>query len=326
MQIGVDVSGSFAAGAGFEPTVSAAAIGASGTFGEIANWTVDALKRWGLDHKLSELHAKELFADKVREVCQMLGARDDLRLAAVITDSQLLRSPQAVARHREQQRALAEKTRARTEEGRQRRESVLASLENPKLKGAAYALAATLPVLATSALQQALCYFRTDADRADMTIIEMLIDQEPARTVEYTSNTLLPTIGGDPRFSLTVPDQWREPPIHPLLARATHPDGDGLQPQELLSAIEFVDSKTHPCVQVADIAASVVRRRVLDPLNTEDRENFDLLQPLLLGAKGQAFEVFTISPLRPDQVSMYSHLHGPQPQWWLTPVPTPRNA
>jgi hypothetical protein len=34
MQIGVDVSGGFAADAGFEPTVSAAAIGANGTFGE----------------------------------------------------------------------------------------------------------------------------------------------------------------------------------------------------------------------------------------------------------------------------------------------------
>jgi hypothetical protein len=320
MQIGVDVSGSFDMGEGFEPTVSAAAIAASGTFEEIDRWTADALKRWGLDHKLGELHAKELFAEKVREACEMLSSRDDVRLAAVITDSQLLRSTEAVARHRERQRKLAEQTQAKTEEGRKRRAAVLALLGDPKLKGPAYALAATLPVLAASALQQALCYFRRDVDRPDMASIELLIDQEAARTAEYTVNSLLPAIGGDARFSLTVPDQWRQDPIHPLLARAAHPDGDGLRPQELLSRIEFVESEPNPCVQVADIAASVVRRRLLDPLNEQDRENFDLLQPLLVGGEGRAFEVFTIAPLRPDQESMYRHLHGSQPDWWLTPI------
>jgi hypothetical protein len=319
MKIGVDASGVFVMGEGFKPTVTAAAIGAASTFEEIERWTAGALERWGLGHKLSELHAKELFADKVREVCQMLSAREDLRLAAVVTDSQLLRSAAAVARHRERQQALAEETRAMTEEGRRRRAAVLALLDDPKLRDAAYAFGATLPVLVTLALQQALCYFRRDLNRADMATIDLLIDKEPARTVKYTSDTLLPTIGGDPRFSLTVPDQWREPPMHPLLIRARHPDGDGLQPQELLSTIEYVDSKDHPCVQIADIAASVVRRRILDPLSVEDRENFELLQPLLAGAEGRSFEFFSISPLREDQVSMYSHLHGLEPDWWLTP-------
>lgn len=318
MQIGVDVSGTFEMGEGFEPTVTAAAIGAASTFAEIGRWTADALERWGLAHKLRELHAKELFANKVREVCHMLAARDDLRLAAVVTDSQLLRSAAAVARRRELQRARAEEARPETEDGRRRRDAVLALLDDPKLRDAAYAFGTTLPVVATLALQQALCYFRTDADRPDMTSIELLVDEEPARTVEYTSDTLLPTIGGDPRFSLTLDQRWRKPPMHPLLLRALHPDRDGLQPQELLSTIEYVDSSYHPCIQVADVAASVVRRRILDPMDSGDRENFELLKPLLAGADGRSFEVFSVSPLRVDQVSMYAHLHSSEPRWWLS--------
>ena len=318
MKIGVDASGTFAMGEGFEPTVTAAAIGSTSTFEEIAGWTRDTLKRWG-EHKLTELHAKELSAGKFHEVCDMLGSRDDLRLAAVITDSQLMRSAAAVARHRERQRELAEATRATTDEGHRRRAAVLALLDDPKLRGPAYAFGATLPVLVVLALQQALVRFRRDADRDDMTTIELLVDSAPARTVEYTSGALLPIIGGDPRFTLLVPKEWSDEPMHPLLLRANHPDGEGLRPQELLSAIEYVDSKEHACVQVADIAAAVVRRRILDPSNAEWRASFDLLQPLLAGADGCCFEIFSISPLREDQVSMYSHLHGSQPPWWLAP-------
>jgi hypothetical protein len=321
MQIGVDASGDFAMGDGFEPTVTAAAIASTATFAEIADWTADALERWSLDRKLSELHAKELFADKVREVCEMLSQRNDLRLAAVVTDSPLLRSSAAVARHRERQREVATNTSVTTQDGARRREAVLTLLDDPKFRGAAYAFGATLPMRVVLALQQSFGYFCGSTYREEMAGIRLLVDQEPARTVEYTSDTLLPTIGGDERFSLTVPDEWREPPIHPLLLRARHPDGDGLRPQELVSTMAFVESKHHTCIQVADIAASVVRRRIADPTNPNDRENFELLQPLLAGAKGHSFEFFTIAPLRADQASMYSHLHGSEPEWWLGRLP-----
>jgi hypothetical protein len=317
MQIGVDASGDFAMGDGFEPTVTAAAVGSTAAFAEISDWTAEALERWGLDHKLSELHAKELFADKVREVCEMLSQRNDLRLAAVVTDSQLLGSPAAVSGHRERQRKVATNTPAITEDGARRRDAVIELLDDPKFRGAAYAFGATLPVLVVLALQQSFCYFRGNTYRDEMATINLLIDEEPARTVKYTSETLQATIGGDERFSLIVPDEWREPPIHPLLFRARHPDGDGLRPQELLNSIEYVESKHHACIQVADIAASVVRRRIVDPANPDDRENFELLQPLLAGVEGHSFEFFSTGRLREDQTSMYSHLHGSEPEWWL---------
>jgi hypothetical protein len=317
MQIGVDVSGAFSASPGFEPTVTAAAIGSETTFAEIDSWTTETLRRWGLARKLRELHAKELRTAKVGEVCEMLSERDDVRLAAVVTDSQLLRSPAAIARHRERQLEIAERPMACTVEGARRQQRTLELLSDPRFKGPAYAFGATLPILVVLALQQAFCYFRRAADRDDMAEIELMIDREPARTVEYTSDTLLPTIGGDGRFGLIVPDQWREPPVHPLLHRAAHDDGDGLRPQELLTKIDYVESEDQPCVQVADIVASVVRRRILNPMDETDRTNFDLLQPLLTGEGGRVFEFFTIAPLRNDQTSMYSHLHGSEPAWWL---------
>jgi hypothetical protein len=272
MQLGVDASGGFSMGDGFEPTVIAASITPDAACDEIADWTADALSRWGLADKLTELHGKELFADKVNEVCRMLSGRGDLRISAVVTDSQLLCSPAAVERHRARQRARAIEARALTSEGTRRQAAVLALLDDTKFRGAAYAFGATLPLVVVGALQQAFCYFRARDWREDMTEIQLLIDKEPARTVEYTSDTLLPTIGGDSRFRLTIPDEWREPPPHPLLLRAIHIDGDGLQPQELISSMEYIDSKHYPCVQVADIAAYVIRRRIADPANEQNRE------------------------------------------------------
>ncbi len=57
---------------------------------------------------------------------------------------------------------------------------------------------------------------------------------------------------------------------------------------------------------------------ILDPMNSGDRENFELLTPLLAGADGRSFEIFSVSPLRADQVSMYAHLHSSEPRWWLS--------
>jgi len=131
-------------GEGFEPTVIAAAIGSDATCDELVDWTADALSRWGLASKLAELHGSELFADKVNETCQMLSGRSDLRLAAVVTDSQLLCSSAAVERHRTRQRARALEARALTEEGARRQAAVLALLDDPKFRGAAYAFGATL--------------------------------------------------------------------------------------------------------------------------------------------------------------------------------------
>ena len=191
MQIGVDASGDFAMGDGFEPTVTAAAVGSTAAFAEISDWTAEALERWGLDHKLSELHAKELFADKVpRGLRDAQPARRSSarcgrdRLAAARVPSSCFWSPRASAKGRHEH---AGNYRRRSSPSR--RGDRVARRSKVQERGAAYAFGATLPVLVVLALQQSFCYFRGNTYRDEMATIDLLIDEEPARTVGYERNT-----------------------------------------------------------------------------------------------------------------------------------------
>ena len=168
VDVGIDTSGKFLTGEPYEPTVVAAAVASRATFDEIGHWIRAALERWGIADRLHELHAKKLRADEKLEVCKMLAERGDVRLAAVVTDTLLLGSPAALAKHRERQLALALEGRPITVDGKQRRMDLLTLLGDPTLSDGEYGLAAMLPLVITSAVQQALCFFRGDEHRADM--------------------------------------------------------------------------------------------------------------------------------------------------------------
>jgi hypothetical protein len=59
--------------------------------------------------------------------------------------------------------------------------------------------------------------------------------------------SLLPVLGGDERFRVITPAHWREDPMHPLLAQALHPDGDGYYPQRLVGdTIAWTSSHDEP--------------------------------------------------------------------------------
>jgi hypothetical protein len=321
VEIGVDTSGKFLTGEPYEPTVVAAAVGTATTFAEIGAWTTDALTRWGLADKFDELHAKKLHSHEKLEICKMLADRGDVRLAAVATDTLLLGSAAALAKHRERQLAVAREVRPTTAEGAKRRADLLELLENEALADGEYALAAILPLVTTRVVQQALCFFRSSQYRGDMSAFTVLVDEEAAPTMRYGDVSLLPSIGGDDRFSWRLPLEWRDEPVHPLLARALHPDGDGLMPQTVLDDMTWVSSNAHPCVQVADVAAWVLRRAIAQPAERETREMFELIKPLLAGEHGVTFELFSVPRLRDDQLALYAHLQrGTQPAWWLTPV------
>ena len=149
----------------------------------------------------------------------------------------------------------------------------------------------------------------------------MRVDEETDPAVRYGGGALLPTLGGDERFHFTSPLHWRDEPVHPLLARAVHPDGDGFWPQLLFDDVQWVSSSSEPAVQVADILAWVLARRINFPSEPEPARCFDLLAPLMDGPRGLRFELFAIPPIRDDQAAMYRHLqHGEQPDWWLEPL------
>lgn len=321
MLIGVDTSGKFEFGA-YEPTVVAAAVAPEETARELAQWTTDALQRWGRAGTLSELHAQELGWPERREVCEMLAARDDLRLAAVVTDSLLLRSPAALRRHRERQIEKIELLPSpTTQRGRDLRERALELLRGEQLTDGDYALIAVLPMIAMAAAQRAVAFFAADADRHLIEELKLHVDKEAAVTVRYGNDSLFPVLSGDPRFRLRLPAHWREDPRHPLLKRALALDGDGLVATELFSEFAWVDSHAYPLVQVADVVAWVLRRTLKNPAEAAPAELFSMLKPLLAGEGGATFELFSIGPIPPELRALYAHLQGgAQPPWWLEPA------
>lgn len=154
-----------------------------------------------------------------------------------------------------------------------------------------------------------------------MSSIRVLINEEGAPTMRYADASLLPSVGGDDRFSWRTPVHWRDEPVHPLIQAARHPDGDGLAPQALLGDMRWVSSEQHPCVQVADVAAWVLRRVTAHPGEQASASLFELLKPLHAGEGGRTFDFFSIAALSEDQRAMYAHLQeGVEPPWWLESV------
>lgn len=86
-----------------------------------------------MSDRLDELHAKKLRAHEKLEVCEMLAARGDVRLAAVVTDTLLLGSAAALAKHRERQLDIARSLRGSTDGGKQRRADLLTFLADEAL-------------------------------------------------------------------------------------------------------------------------------------------------------------------------------------------------
>jgi hypothetical protein len=239
VRIGIDTSGKFSTGPEFESTVVAAAVGTDDAFAEVGAWTVAALDRWGLAHKLDELHAKKLWAAEKLEICQMLADRGDGQLAAVATDPGLLGSSEAVSRHRSRQRERALETRPTTAAGQDRHDALLQLLDDETLHDDEYLLVACLPLVLTDLAQRAFAFFAHDDHRTDMDRFILRIDEEAAPTMRYSDASLLPTLGGDDRFFFRFPTSWRDSPVHPLLKRIQHLDGDGVMPQERFNDVDW---------------------------------------------------------------------------------------
>lgn len=103
------------------------------------------------------------------------------------------------------------------------------------------------------ALQRGVASMADDRHGRTTARAHVQIDQERLPTIRYASASLLPSLGGDERFQLRWPPAWRDPPTHPLLARAMHRDGDGTLPQELFDDVAFVDSTTSIAIQLARV-------------------------------------------------------------------------
>jgi hypothetical protein len=326
--IGLDACGNFAPTpntAGFESSAVAAATVPPGARVDISAWTRQRLAAWGLE-ETGELHAAELDWDQRREVCAMLGGRGDVYAAVIVTSNLLLRSEEAVTAHRARQCELAEASAAAaaTADGRRRGQRAVRLLSGSRvgqsrLNDREYALAAMVPLAVMGAAQRAFCFYAGDEWRPAMDELSLAMDDETPATVRYVSESLLPVIAGDERFRVVTPQHWRDDPVHPLLARTLHPDGEGYRAQGLLGdKIAWVRSHDEPAVQVADFAAWVVCRTITRPEERIARECFELLRPVLVGEGGRCFDLYSIGRLRPEDVAVYAHLHSAeQPSQWL---------
>lgn len=325
--IGVDACGNFPTTSGFESSAVAAATVPAAASAEIAAWTDETLTAWGRT-EIGELHAAPLQWDQRRAVCAMLGERGDVHAAVVVTSNLLLRSPEAVSAHRARQLQNCEASlaRARTEDGKVRGERVRRLLSGrrlgqSRLSDSEYVLAAMVPPAVVGAIQRAFCFYADDVWRPEMRQLSLAMDEETPATVRYVTESLLPSIT-DERFRLVTPQRWRDDPVHPLFARARHPDGDGYAPQLLVGdTIDWLRSHDEVAVQVADFAAWVVARTISRPEEAIARECFELLRPVLVGESGRCFERYSIGPDRPEDAALYSHLHSAeQPRQWLERV------
>ena len=239
----------------------------------------------------------------------------------MVTDSLLLQSAADLATHRERQLAIARDADPRTDQGRALKKAVIELLASPSLSNGEYGLAFTLPLVVTDAVQRALGFFAGDEHREDMAAFRVWLDQEAAPMMRYGDASLLPSIGGDPRFRWTLPNHWRDEPVHPLLINSRHPDGDGLRPQAILSEMTWVNSEDHACVQIADVVAWVLRRALARPDESATLETFELIRPLLAGEGGATFKLWGLGEPHDTSGDRYSHLQrGVEPNWWLTPL------
>jgi hypothetical protein len=275
MLIGVDAGGPFAAVAGdrgFESSAVAAAVAPSAARAEIADWTRERLPAWNRE-ELGELHAAELDWPQPVEVCALLGGRGDVHARVIVTSDLLLRGSGPVEAHRERQlhRAQEAFATATTNDGRMRGERACRLLAGDRVGRSRlslrdYVLATMIPMAVGGAAQQAICFFADDEWRPEMEAFELVIDEETPAAARYVVASLLPTIGGDDRFEFVFPDHWRHPPLHPMLAHATHRDGDGMAPQKMLgNEPRWGRSHDEPAIQVADVAAWIVSRAITTP-------------------------------------------------------------
>jgi hypothetical protein len=328
MQIGLDLSGNFSAGSGFESSAVAAATVPDRARTEIGVWTRARFEEWGRE-EIPELHASILTPDERRAVCEMLAARGDLHAAVIVTTSELLRGTEMVQGHRDRQLEIAEEAikSAVTEAGRERGERAAKLLRGlrvarSRMNNASYVGAAMAPMAIIGAVQRAFCFYADDKWRPEMTTFELVFDEDRTAMMRYVEASLLPVLS-DERFRLTTPRRWRESdPVHPLLVGAIHPDGDGYDSRALLGEkVAWVPSHAEPAVQVADVCAWVVSRAIAHPEDADAREYFEMLMPIFAGKVGACFELFSLGHDRGDDALFFSHLpRTQQPPEWLTPV------
>lgn len=169
-----------------------------------------------------------------------------------------------------------------------------------------------VPDLLISAINRAVAAFhapRWDADHGQLAFVfdRKLPDRLNAGE-RYFDEQGMRIIGSNARFSISLPETWRDRPDHPFRVTFEHAEEDHLSVNKMLSDCSFADSKDDDLLQFADVIAGVVRRAIESPDPVEApavHRALAALRPVLANERGDLVRVFRLRGANHPDVDRY---------------------
>lgn len=252
-------------------------------------WVADRRHQWGVD----ELHARPTATTRAltprerHEVCAFVGT-GDLLWEATVVDSVMLSAADVTARQVKQQRQFRRDwTRSKRAQSADPADLALGERIDELLDPAEGVKAAPFTQYATvapghlhEAVQATLRVYQDRKWRDEFRVLNMAFDRknEPERTAETPGevlffNAVMPILAS-PKMALSLPPPFQDP-SHPLWTCHRAASGNGISIPSLFDGgVRFVDSSTHPLVQLADVLAYVLRRALTRPTDEGAARSF----------------------------------------------------
>lgn len=115
-------------------------------------------------------------------------------------------------------------------------------------------------------------------------------------------------LGSNSRFSIALPDAWRDRPDHPFRVTFEHHEEDHLHVNKMLSDRTFADSSHDDLLQFADVIAGVVRRAIETPDGKRApavHRAVDALRPVLANERGDLVHIFRLTGAKSSDPDRY---------------------
>jgi hypothetical protein len=141
------------------------------------------------------------------------------------------------------------------------------------------------------ALNKTIAFYHDDRWRPDFEDFHFVFDSKlPGKLAageKQLQKILVPALGSNRgRFDLIGINEWRQPPVHPFEAKYGTADGTVDISRLFEHGLEFEDSTARAGLQLVDVVAYAIRRRVLEPTNEVIHWAWQTLRPLLIDLKG----------------------------------------
>jgi hypothetical protein len=170
-----------------------------------------------------------------------------------------------------------------------------------------------MPDLLVSTINRAVAAFhgpRWDADHGHLAFVfdRKLPDRLNAGE-RYFDEQGMRIIGSNARFSISLPQTWRDRPDHPFRVTFEHEEEDHLDVKKLLSDCTFADSEDDDLLQFADVIAGVVRRAIETPDPADApavHRAIATLRPVLANVRGDLVRIFRLTGASSPDADRYN--------------------